>query len=405
MLAFVKRLGVVGVLGVAALGLSLGSASAQFRSNNTITSTSTNTFGNNASIGNGPRVQLNTLRYNPMMSNPYNPSSAGYTCYGYCPGGYSGGCYGSGYGYGGYGGSYGGGYGGYEYCQDPYNGFLTGAASVITSQSQFVTARRQAQVIEQQARQAAVDTQRKIYDEWKYEKNDQPTLEQIRREAIEQAYRRAVFHPPINDIWTADALNRIFDHAARIQGRGIAGKEIALDEETLKRLNFSTGVAGNIGALKDKGKLSWPSVLNRRDFAKERERFNHLAEDAYRQGSANNKVDQGTLEDMDRDLRTLDEKLTARIHDETPDDYIVAKRYLDDLRQAIKILKRPDVAKHLSNEYAVSAKTVGELVKNMANAGVRFAPAREGEEWAYNSLYKALASYDLGLAEKAGSSQ
>lgn len=383
-----KRLGVVAAFGTA-LAL-VAAAHAQTGGNSTV--------GNNNNIRIGPGVLLNDMRYNPLSSNPYNPNTnSNYTCYGYCPAGQYSGCYG-------YGGGYGGGSGGYSggSCTDPYNGFLTGAAAVITSQSQFVTAKRQAQVIEQQAKQAAVDTQRKIYEEWKYEKNDQPTLEQIRRENWEQAYKHAIFHPPLNDIWSADALNRILDHASRIQGRGVAGSTIPLSEEVVNKINVSTGVAGNIGALKNKGKLNWPAVLDRQDFAEERTRFNQLAADAVRQGDENNKVDVGVRDDMDRILNALDEKLIARVKELSPDDYIEARHYLQDLKSAMKILKRPDVAAHIRGEYAVKAKTVGELIQNMSGAGVRFAKVSDGQEWAYNALYKALVSYDLGLAEKAG---
>jgi hypothetical protein len=388
MLPLTKRLGLIAALGAVALVMAADVAHAQ----NTNTNTMTNTFTTNSGgIRVGPGVLLNNFRYNPMINNPYNPSTTpGYTCYGYCPAGsYSGGCYGSSYGY------------GYTYCQDPFNGYLTGAASVITSQAQFVTARRQADILKEQARQAAVDTQRKIYEEWKYEKNDQPTLEQIRRDAWEQAYKRSVFHPPLNDIWTADALNRIFDHAARIQNRGIAGTRIAVDEDSLKHINFSTGVAGNIGALKDKGKLNWPAVLERNDFAPERTRFSQLAADAVRQGGDNNKVESAVLRDMERDLDSLDQKLTDRIRDISPDDYIAGKHYLQELKQAVRILKRPDVADYINGKYNVRGGTIGELIQNMANAGVRFAPARSGEEAAYNSLYKSLLTYDLSLAEKS----
>src|SRR5207253_501745 len=134
----------------------------------------------------------------------------------------------------------------------PYNGFLTGAAAVISSQAQFITARSQSRILDEQAKQAAVDTRARIYAEWKYEKNDQPTLAQIRREAIEQAYKIDVFHADPLAVWSGSALNRIFDHAARIQGQNVAGPTINLNDDTVKKINFSTGVAGNIGALKNK---------------------------------------------------------------------------------------------------------------------------------------------------------
>jgi hypothetical protein len=366
---------------------------------NTITRTTTNTFGANSNIRVGPGVLVNNPNLNSFGSNPYSPTSSGASCYGYCPSGYGSGCYGSGYGYGGGGGYYG------TYCQDPYNGYLTGAASVISAQGQFLINNRQAQMYSEQAKQMAVDTQRKIYEEWKYEKNDQPTLEQIRRDQWKQAYEHSIFHPPLNDIWSADALNRIYDHAARLQNRGIGGSTINLDESTLSKINFSTGVAGNIGVLKNKGKLTWTSILNRKPYEEERLRFNQLAIDAVRQGGENNQVDAGVLEDMERNLNSLDDNLTSRIREYSPNDFIAARRYLEDLRSALQILKRDDVAKYINGDFAVvaqNAKDVGMLIKNMNKAGVRFAKAREGEEWAYNALYNALLSYDLGLAEKAG---
>jgi hypothetical protein len=402
MLASAKRLGAVALFG-AALGV-VTTAHGQLNTSgstitNTRTTTNTNTLGAGSNLRIGPGIIMNTRNIGSTTGNPYSPSTSPYyTCYGYCPSGLNYGCYGSGYGY--------GGYSGYEgYCSDPYNGYLTGAASVISSQSQFIVARRQAQLINEQARQAAVDTQRKIYEEWKYEKNDQPTLEQIRRENWEQAYKHAVFHPPANDIWSADALNRILDHAARIQALRGAGSSVSLDEETLTRINFSTGVAGNIGALKNKGKLEWPAVLRRQDFAEERARFDTLAGDAYRQGTQNNLVDSGVLEDMERNLAALNEKLTQRVKEFSPADYIDGMHYLRDLAAALRSLTQPDVAKQLNNEYAVKAKDVGDLIQKMSKTGVRFARVRNGDEWAYNSLYQALLSYDLGLAEKDSGSR
>src|SRR5262245_58243846 len=187
MLASAKRLGVIASFSAALALVATAHGQVNVGGNVTRTVTNTNTLGAGSNLRIGPGIIMNTRNIGSITgSNPYSPStSPSYTCFGYCQSGLNYGCYGSGYGYGGYG----GGYGGYSgYC-DPSAGFLQGGASVISSQSQFIVAKRQAQLINEQARQAAVDTQRKIYEEWKYEKNDQPTLEQIRRENWEQAYK------------------------------------------------------------------------------------------------------------------------------------------------------------------------------------------------------------------------
>jgi hypothetical protein len=423
MIPFTRQFGVLVLLG-GALAIS---ASVHAQTTNTRTVTNTNTFGPNSTIRIGPGVLVNRLgSTGSLYGNPYAPTPLSpYSGYGYSPSGsYSGGCYGSGYGNGGgtnggysvgsgnySGGSYGasGGTSGYSggnsgayggSCGDPYSGYLTGGAAVISSQASFLVSKRQADVLHEQARSSAVDVQRKIYEEWKYERNDQPTLEQIRRENWEQAYKRAIFNPPLNDIWSADALNRIFDHASRIQGRGLAGQTIPLDDETVNQISFSIGVAGNVGALKDKGKLHWPKVLERKEFGTERNLFTHLTADAVRQGAMNNKVDNGTIEAMESNLAALNEKLAERIRDLSPDNYVGAKHYLNELDQALRILKRTDVAKFLNNEYVARGKTVGELIQDMSSLGLRFAPAVPGNEAAYNSLYRGLVAYDLDLARK-----
>jgi hypothetical protein len=431
MMLITRLLGVMACLG-AVLAFVMPAHAQVNISGSTITRTNTITQGAGSNLRIGPGVLINANRgTGSAYGNPYTPTLASPSSgFGYSPSGsYSGGCYGSGYGYGGgsysgyssgsgsysggapraYGGSsgYSGGASGSSggSCGDPFNGYLTGAAGITSAQASFLVSKRQADVLHKQARSAGIDVQRKIYEEWKYERNDQPTLEQIRRENWEQAYKRAIFNPPLNDIWSADALNRILDHASRIQGRGVAGVTVPLDDEMLKQINFSTGVAGNIGALNDKGNLRWPSVLERKEFVTERRGFTHLAADAVRQGTMNNKVDPGTIETMETNLAGLNEKLTDRIRDLSPDDYVGAKHYLKELHQALRILKRPDVAKFLNNEYSARSRTVGELLQDMSSLGLRFAPAVSGNEAAYNALYRGLVAYDLSLAHNGASQE
>jgi hypothetical protein len=400
---FVKYLSLSVLVGVAVLDLSLPAASAQ---NVQTQRTRTTTIGNNNTffrIGGAAPLSpfptyggLNGLygnSYAPLQASFYSPLgqlygyNGGYGGgYGGCYGGYGGG-YGSSPGFGAYG-SYGGNTGGYCPYEDPYNGYLTGAAAVINSQANYVVSRSRAQVLREQARQGQIDTQRKLYEEWKYERNDQPALEQLRREAIDQAWRRAVYNPPPNDIWSADALNRILDHASRIVGQGTAGATIPLDDDTVRKINVSTGVPGNAGLLKDKG-----------------DRFGQLVEEAVRDAIFNGKVDRGTLDRLHSAQRDLDQRLRALITEVSPNDYTEARRYLQELNQALRVLKRPDAADYLNGKYTAQGKDVGELIKNMSKHGLRFAPAVAGDEAAYNALYRAMVAYDLGLAQKQAERQ
>lgn len=322
--------------------------------------------------------------------NPYSPTQTPYyTCYGYCPGG--GQLYNN---YGNYGGYP------YDYGYDPYSGFLRGGAQVIQAQGQFAVSMEQSQLIRQQRKQAEIDTRRKLYEEWKYERNDQPTLEQLRRDAIEQAYKRAIFNPPLNDIWSADALNRILDHASRImKPGGSPGPSPGLDDDTMQKINFTTGVAGNFGLLKDKGRLTWPVALMRPEFAAERDRISKLTEVAYQQADTNGRVGQGTLDQLNADYRVLRDKLVSRVEEIDTPDYLEARRYLNELNRALTILKRPDIGDIVAGKYRANGKDVAALIKDMSGKGLRFAPAQEGDEGAYSALYKAMAQFDMGLGQ------
>src|SRR5262245_8361172 len=68
-------------------------------------------------------------------------------------------------------------YGGYPYIQTPANGYLTGGASVIQSQAQFMVSKQQSALMYEQVQQAKLDTKRKAIDEWLYERAKLPTPE------------------------------------------------------------------------------------------------------------------------------------------------------------------------------------------------------------------------------------
>src|SRR2546422_435061 len=61
------------------------------------------------------------------------------------------------------------GLGAYPVQQDPANGYLSGAASVISSQAQYMVATQQAYLMKEQVNQAKLETRRKSVDEYMYE--------------------------------------------------------------------------------------------------------------------------------------------------------------------------------------------------------------------------------------------
>src|SRR6516225_1929669 len=98
----------------------------------------------------------------------------------------------------------------------------------------------QSRMMREQRRQAEVDTRRKIFDEWQYERANTPTLEDIREQDKKLARRRALNDPPITEVLSGTALNTLLDHLKMLQGTGAKGPNVAIDEETLQHVNVTS---------------------------------------------------------------------------------------------------------------------------------------------------------------------
>jgi hypothetical protein len=106
-------------------------------------------------------------------------------------------------GYGGY-----GGYGSYGYY-DPYNGYLRGGADVITAQGRFMVNMQDAYLKREQVRSEHIGNRRKIFDEYLYEREKTPTLEEERQRHQLEQLNRSRNNPPVTEVWSGKALNDI----------------------------------------------------------------------------------------------------------------------------------------------------------------------------------------------------
>jgi hypothetical protein len=70
-----------------------------------------------------------------------------------------------------------------------------------------------------------------------------------------------------------------------------------------------------------------------------------------------------------------------------------AKRYLNDLDSALRVLEDPNASKFANRKLAARGSTVSDLVAEMSGQGLRFAPAVPGDEGAYVALHRALVNY------------
>jgi hypothetical protein len=279
---------------------------------------------------------------------------------------------------------------------------------VTNAQGRYLSQVQQARLLQSQADMSKLDLRRRILEEAAIERKNWLNPEAERVKDMQNAYVRATREPPITEVLSGQALNDLYVHAANLQEKGkvqgVKGPEVKLDEEMLKQINLSgAGSMGSIGLLKDRGKLTWPLVLQSNEFDAARKELDTLAAAAVNQVRLNNPVDAATLRDMTSDVRKMSETLLRNVGDTPPSEYVEAKKYLNALESAVRALQDPNVANQLNQNWAAQAHSVGELVDFMGRKGLKFAPATAGDEPAYRHLYQRLVAYDAALSSKMSS--
>jgi hypothetical protein len=276
-----------------------------------------------------------------------------------------------------------------------------GVAAVTTANAQWYATIQSARITQQQANQAAIETRRRMFDQIRYERMSIPSPEDVRVREMEVALNRSRRNPPLAEIWSGEALNSLYNHLAKLQGQGYKGPLVPLDEDMLKHVNVTTGTAGNMGMLKDGGKLQWPAPLMRPEFGDARKTLSQLIPEAIQQVKFNNPVEGGVAKDIQAAENSLEDTLNKDINELTPSQYIEARRYLNGLKDGIRALQGEKAAEYLNGKYSAKGKNVAELVKYMSDNGLKFAAASPGDEGAYRALHFAMAAYDDGLSQVA----
>jgi len=287
-----------------------------------------------------------------------------------------------------------------DYIQDPLSGFMSGTADIIGAQGQWMKDVQSADMTKERVRQAKIDTRRRNFDEWLYERKNTPTFEDDREHFRMEDWRRSRNDPPLSEIWSGESLNFLLDQAQQMQARQGPGPTIELDPDVLRRINVHSGpTAGNAGLLRDGGRLRWSLTLRNSAFQAERQQIDELLPKAVKQAASGNQVDADTLTDLRSLVNELNTKVRQSVDTLTPNEYSSAKRYLRELRSGLNMLENPNASKYLSGQWSANGATVSQLVRNMTSSGLRFAPATQADQAAYVALQRALAAYNTGYAQ------
>src|SRR5262249_49729903 len=151
---------------------------------------------------------------------------------------------------------------------------------------------QQSRLIKEQVNREKIENRRRVFEQWLYEREKTPTVEddRARFQAVQLSRARLGFEP--GEISSGEALNDLIKHLDKVaENLGPAG-QFTLADEVLSKINVSPAQSnGNIGLLKNDGKVTFPQALAMPEFKEPREKLGSLLPEAVRQAAGGNKVD------------------------------------------------------------------------------------------------------------------
>jgi hypothetical protein len=276
---------------------------------------------------------------------------------------------------------------------NPYGGGLTGAANAINASGQYQIQYQQSRLMAQDVERSKIDTKRAQQEQWLWERNNLPTLEDNRERDQRELLRQVLNDPPSIQIWNGDALNRILTAIQQTVPAGAPVPLVPLEPGLTSRLSVTSGTTtSGIGLLKTGYKLQWPFALRGDAFTPLRTDIDQQMKTAYEQVSTG-EIDVAVLNKLNTDINQLSAQLKDMIEEMTPNQNIDGNRYVRDLRNTVTALQQPNVGMFFAANRVSPANSVGELVKNMSNQGQTFAPAVPGNEPAYTTLHTGMVAF------------
>jgi hypothetical protein len=164
-------------------------------------------------------------------------------------------------------------------------------------------------------------------------------------------------------------------------------------------INFTDKTSrGNVSMVKDEGKIEWTEALGYKAFDESRENFQknfNSAVSSIRGGTTPNRDLMAALR---KDLRALEDDLTAEVGNLTPGEFTTSRRLINQLKETVTGLGNPRLARQFGGSKKVLS-TVAEVVEHLMKNGLEFGPAMSSsDEQAYSAFYFYLRNYERGVS-------
>jgi hypothetical protein len=286
--------------------------------------------------------------------------------------------------------------------------FLSGTADVINANGNYQIQQQDARMKYEDWQQQRLQTRKSTIEEWEWEQQHRPTWMDQKAQLEDANLKLARNNPPLIDVYSGKSLNVLLKAIQVGQNSGIKGPPVPVDQAMLARIRLTDGqTASGVGLLKDGGKLQWPVALAGPDYQKSRQKIDGLMATAAQQAGGTSGVDPMTVTGLESAVNGLAAVLLEQTKADqlTPTKAVQGKRYVNELRDTIRLLQDPSVTAYVTGQRTPQGRTMPEVVDNVLGRGLTFAPSTNGDEQAYVAFYNAMLSYDGGMQAYASRGQ
>lgn len=280
-------------------------------------------------------------------------------------------------------------------------GSLYGSAELARSYGNVITSQEQARIMREQAMQAKIDTQRKKFDFDLYKAANTPTYTETQIKLARQIHKRILSNSSPAEILNGTALNILLDDARKFPNKKVTMDPIPLSEDILRRLNV-TSANGNLGLLRDNGKVVWPAALQDLLSNEQRRTVETLAQNLVT-GAKAGKGDANALRDLSNEIERAQASLVKKVNEIPTIQYLEGKRFLREFNDARVSIESGDAKAYFAyQDFVMGGKSIQEVVDYMVARGLKLAPAIAADEGAYRAFHSALVAFDVALNTQMG---
>jgi hypothetical protein len=278
---------------------------------------------------------------------------------------------------------------------------LIGSADVMRAYGSVVTAQEQARLLNEQWRQAKLDTVKREFDLRMYIKANTPTYTQEQERIAKVTLRRIQTNSLPGEVTNGKAINYLLDDLRKYPSKKVSAETMALEEGVLTRLNVTKNTYG-LGVLRDEGKVTWPTALQEMLTTKQRKALDEQIQNLVK-GAAKDRLDVNILRDVRNETDKLREDLVKRVNETPTAQYLDAKRFLQEFYEATVALERGEAQIQAKfNRFVEGGRSVQEIADYLIKNGLKIGPATAADEAAYRAFHTGLASYDVVVNSAVG---